>query len=80
MLSLPQRRSIRSPLPQVIARIARILARAGTLVEVEWAWEDFRRGDSPLVLPTPRADEEVGGLHRRWNEWAASGQPWTKTA
>src|SRR6266700_3309067 len=49
---------------QVIDRITSTLTRGGALVVVEWAWERF--------------DDHAGWLHRRRNEWLASGHDWPR--
>jgi SAM-dependent methyltransferase len=60
----------------VIDRIARTLARGGTLVVVEWDWEAFDEPTAEWCFQRLGSDEEAGWLHRRRDEWMASGQPW----
>jgi SAM-dependent methyltransferase len=59
----------------VIGRIASVLAGAGMLVVIEWAWEDF---DEPTARWCFSRLAEVDGtwLHRRRADWLASGQEW----
>jgi len=51
----------------------------GALVVVEWAWERFDEATARWCfgrLAPPDSAAEPGWLHRRRDEWAASGQPW----
>ncbi len=61
----------------VIDRIASTLGRGGTLVVVEWAWEEFDEPTADWCFRRLGPDEDAGWLHRRRNEWTASGQPWS---
>jgi SAM-dependent methyltransferase len=66
-------------LGDVLDRVGAALAPDGALVVVEWAWERFDEATARwcfarLAPPAPAA--EPGWLHRRRDEWAASGQPW----
>jgi SAM-dependent methyltransferase len=61
---------------EVIDRIASTLAAGGTLVVVEWDWEGFDQPTAEWCLQRLGPDEEAGWLHRRRDEWLASGQPW----
>jgi SAM-dependent methyltransferase len=61
----------------VVERIASLLAgRGGTLVVVEWAWEDFDEPTARWCFERLGPDSEPGWLHRRRDEWAASGREW----
>jgi SAM-dependent methyltransferase len=62
---------------EVIARIARSLAKTGTLVVVEWASEDFDEPTARWCFDRLGPDGEPGWLHRRRDVWAASGLPWS---
>jgi SAM-dependent methyltransferase len=62
---------------QIIDRIASTLARGGTLVVVEWAWEAFDEPTADWCFGRLRPDEQMGWLHRRRDAWLASGQPWS---
>lgn len=60
---------------EVLDRVMKMLAPAGTLVVIEWAWEDFDQATAEWCFE--RLGSELGGwLHRRRDEWEASGQPW----
>jgi SAM-dependent methyltransferase len=61
----------------VIDRIASTLASRGTLVVVEWDWERFDEPTAEWCFRRLGPDEEAGWLHRRRDEWAASGRPWS---
>jgi SAM-dependent methyltransferase len=62
---------------EVLDRIAGALKPGGTVVVIEWDWESFdepsaRWGFDRLDFGT----EEKGWLHRGYEHWQASGQPW----
>jgi SAM-dependent methyltransferase len=60
---------------EVLDRVAATLAPGGTVVVVEWAWEDF---DEPTAeWAFRRVGSEEGWLRRRRDEWRESGQPWS---
>jgi SAM-dependent methyltransferase len=60
---------------EVLDRVAATLAVGGVLVVIEWAWEDFDQATAGWCFE--RLGPEVSGwLHRRRDEWEASGQPW----
>ena len=60
---------------EVLDRVTTILTPGGTLVVMEWAWEDFDQATAGWCFE--RLRPEVGGwLHRRRDEWEASGQSW----
>jgi SAM-dependent methyltransferase len=63
--------------PQIIDRIAGTLARRGRLVVVEWAWEAFDEPTADWCFRRLGPNEQAGWLHRRRDEWVASGQPWS---
>jgi SAM-dependent methyltransferase len=60
----------------VIEHVASILKPDGTLAIVEWAWECFDEPTAEWCFERLGTDEEPGWLHRRRNEWRASGEPW----
>jgi SAM-dependent methyltransferase len=63
----------------VLDRIAAVLKPGGLLVVVEWAWEQFDEDTARWCfarLAQPEPGCEPGWLHRRRNDWAASGQSW----
>ena len=62
---------------EVIDRIASTLAARGKLVVVEWDWEGFDRPTAEWCFQRLEPDEGAGWLHRRREEWLASGQPWS---
>jgi SAM-dependent methyltransferase len=61
---------------QVIDRITRTLTRGGVLVVVEWAWERFDEQTAAWCFKRLGPDNEAGWLHRRREEWLASGHEW----
>jgi SAM-dependent methyltransferase len=62
---------------EVLDRIAITLATEGRLVVVEWAWEEFDEATAAWCFQRLGPDEEAGWLHRRRDEWAASGESWS---
>jgi SAM-dependent methyltransferase len=61
---------------EVLNRITTTLASEGTLVVVEWAWEEFDEATADWCFQRLAPDEEAGWLHRRRDEWLSSGQSW----
>jgi SAM-dependent methyltransferase len=66
-------------LDEVLDRVETTLVPGGVLVVAEWAWERVDEATARwcferLAPPAPPA--ESGWVHRRRDEWAASGQPW----
>ena len=61
----------------VIDRIARALAPGGLLVVIEWGWETFDEPTAEWCFQRLGPDEQAGWLHRRRDEWLASGQSWS---
>jgi SAM-dependent methyltransferase len=59
---------------EVLDRIA--LAAGGTVVVIEWAWEEFDEATADWCFQRLGPDEEPGWLHRRRKEWLASGLSW----
>ncbi|PZS26805.1 MAG: hypothetical protein DLM58_20040 [Pseudonocardiales bacterium] len=63
----------------VLAHVAAGLGSAGTLVVVEWAWEQF---DEPTAhwcferLPASDASSQPSWLHEQREHWIASGRSW----
>jgi SAM-dependent methyltransferase len=62
---------------EVLDRIATTLADGGTLVVVEWAWEEFDEATAAWCFERLGPDADAGWLHRRRDEWVASGQSWS---
>src|SRR6266516_671574 len=60
----------------VIDRISSTLASGGTVVIVEWAWERFDEKTAAGCFERLGPDIEAGWLHRRRDEWLASGREW----
>jgi SAM-dependent methyltransferase len=60
----------------VIGRMASVLADAGIVVVVEWAWEDFDEPTARWCFARLGPDEDAGWLYRRRDDWLASGQEW----
>ena len=66
-------------LEEVVDRVSAALLPSGVLVVVEWAWERFDEATARWCfarLGSTALASEPGWLHRRRDEWAASGQPW----
>jgi SAM-dependent methyltransferase len=60
----------------VIGRIESLLADAGMVVVVEWAWEDFDEPTARWCFERLGSDVDAGWLQRRRDDWLASGQGW----
>src|SRR6266511_500768 len=60
----------------VIDRITSTLASGGAVVVVEWAWERFDEQTAAWCFERLGPDNEAGWLHRRRDEWLASGREW----
>ena len=60
----------------VIERMADVLASGGVAVVVEWAWEEFDAQTAEWSFERLRASDDAGWLHRRRDEWRASGDDW----
>jgi SAM-dependent methyltransferase len=60
---------------EVIDRITSTLTSGGAVIVVEWAWEHFDEKTAHWCFKRLTQDES-GWLHRRRDEWLASGQPW----
>jgi SAM-dependent methyltransferase len=61
----------------VINRITSTLTSGGIVVIVEWAWEKFDEQTAAWCFKRLGADDEAGWLHRRRDEWLASGREWS---
>jgi len=61
---------------QVIDRITNTLTRGGALVVVEWAWERLDEQTAAWCFKRLGPDDKAGWLHRRRDEWLASGHDW----
>jgi SAM-dependent methyltransferase len=64
-------------LAEVIDRIASSLVPGGSLVVVEWDSERFDETTARWCFERLGPDDEPGWLHRRRDEWKASGRSWT---
>jgi SAM-dependent methyltransferase len=62
---------------QVVDRAASTLVRGGRVVVVEWDWEGFDEPTAEWCFERLGSDEDAGWLHRRRDDWIASGQPWS---
>jgi SAM-dependent methyltransferase len=61
---------------EVIDAIAKTLTSDGTLVVVEWAWENFDEATAQWCFERLGQDDEPNWLHRLRDDWATSGQVW----
>jgi SAM-dependent methyltransferase len=61
---------------QVIDRMTSILASGGAVIVLEWAWEKVDEPTAKWCFKRLGPDDEPGWLHRRRDEWLASGQEW----
>ena len=62
---------------EVLDRVVSSLVPGGTLVVVEWAWERFDEPTAEWCFERLGRNDEPGWLHRRRDEWIASGDPWS---
>jgi SAM-dependent methyltransferase len=60
----------------VIDRITSTLTSRGTVVIVEWAWEKFDEQTAAWCFKRLGRNDKAGWLHRRRDEWLASGREW----
>lgn len=60
----------------VIDRITSALGGGGAVVVVEWAWDKFDERTAEWCFDRLGRDAEAGWLHRRRDEWLASGHEW----
>ena len=61
---------------RVIELITGTLASKGSVVVLEWASEDFDEDTAHWCFERLGADDEASWLHRRRDEWLASGRGW----
>jgi SAM-dependent methyltransferase len=61
---------------EVIERITSALTSPGTIVVIEWAWEDFDEKTAEWCFDRLSSHDQPGWLHRRRDEWVASGLDW----
>lgn len=59
----------------VVDRIADVLRSDGTLIVVEWAWEELDEATASWCFERLDPDGD-GWLHSRREYWQASGRPW----
>jgi SAM-dependent methyltransferase len=62
---------------EVLDRVAGMLSAAGRVIVVEWAWEEFDDPTAEWCFQRLGSDGEASWLHRRREEWLASGRPWS---
>jgi SAM-dependent methyltransferase len=62
---------------RVLDLVATAVAPGGSVVVIEWAWEEFDDRTAEWGFERLGADGEPGWLHRRRDAWLASGQPWS---
>lgn len=62
---------------RAIDRIVGTVKRGGVVVVVEWAWERFDEPTAEWCFARLGPDAEAGWLHRRRDEWLASGREWS---
>ena len=60
---------------EVLDRVAATLAPGGTVVVVEWAWEDFDEPTAEWCFG--RLGSEEGWVRRRRDAWLGSDEPWS---
>jgi SAM-dependent methyltransferase len=60
----------------VVDRIASALEQGGTVVVVEWAWEDFDEATARWCFDRLGDGDAESWLHRRRDGWLASGRDW----
>lgn len=63
---------------EVIAGLARAVVPGGTVIVIEWAWEDFDERTARWGFDRLGTGEGGGWLRRRREEWTASGLPWDR--
>lgn len=61
---------------RVIERIADVLASGGTVVVVEWAWEEFDAQTAEWAFERLRTSDDPSWLQRRRDEWRESAEEW----
>src|SRR5206468_2445742 len=60
---------------EVLERIASALVPSGLVIVVEWDWEAFDEATARWCFERLAPGRE-SWLHRRREDWLASGQPW----
>jgi SAM-dependent methyltransferase len=60
----------------VISAVARCLRPHGTAIVVEWDWQGFDRATAEWSFRRLGPNGDEGWLHRRRDDWAASGRSW----
>ena len=60
----------------VLGKIGDVLNPTGRLIVVEWDWEAFDEGTASWCFERLIGSEEETWLHRRRDDWIASGKPW----
>jgi SAM-dependent methyltransferase len=59
-----------------IELLAGMVGGGGVVIMIEWNWQRFGRNTAAWCFERLGADDEPGFLHRRRDEWLASGQSW----
>jgi SAM-dependent methyltransferase len=62
---------------RVVERLAGALTSGGVVVVIEWASEQFDQETAEWCFGRLGPDDEAGWLHRRRDEWLASGGEWS---
>lgn len=60
----------------VVEKIAQHLHRDGVVIVVEWDWQSFDEATAQWCFARLGPSQGEGWLHRRRDEWTASGQSW----
>jgi SAM-dependent methyltransferase len=60
----------------VVRRMTDVLASGGTVVVVEWAWEEFDTRTAEWAFERLRTSDDPGWLERRRDGWRESGEDW----
>ncbi len=60
----------------VLDRVVGALRPDGRVVVIEWAWEEFDEPTATWCFDRLGSGADPGWLHRRREEWLASGRPW----
>jgi SAM-dependent methyltransferase len=60
----------------VLERMTDVLASGGSVVIVEWAWEEFDTETAEWAFGRLRASADPGWLNRRHDEWRTSEEDW----
>jgi SAM-dependent methyltransferase len=61
---------------EVLDKIANALVPAGLMIVVEWDWETFDEATAQWCFERLEPSETQSWLHRRHDDWTASGRAW----